>query len=143
MIINYCIVFGGKNWCLNISGKKFIVFTNYRNTAKRIVNYLKNNNIPYVLIGKELTRGLGCGGKPSKGREAAKEAMSEIKRAVSNADMVFVIAGMGGGTGTGASPEIAKLAKEVNAIIVDSRGYTYVLVSRDLRRIKTDKEGSR
>ena len=71
-----------------------------------------------VLIGKELTRGLGCGGLPNRGREAAKEAISDIKKAVSGADMVFVIAGMGGGTGTGAAPVIGQVAKESGAIVI-------------------------
>ena len=71
-----------------------------------------------ILIGKELTRGLGCGGYPQKGREAAKESLSELKRAASNADMVFVIAGLGGGTGTGAAPVVAQLAKEAGAIVI-------------------------
>ena len=65
-----------------------------------------------ILIGKELTRGLGAGGKPTKGREAAKEALVELKRAVGGADMVFVLAGEGGGTGTGAAPVAAQIAKE-------------------------------
>ena len=71
-----------------------------------------------VLIGKELTRGLGCGGKPSRGREAAKEAIVDIKKMVGGADMVFIIAGEGGGTGTGAAPVIAQLAKETGAVII-------------------------
>ncbi|MFC1685861.1 cell division protein FtsZ [Nanoarchaeota archaeon] len=71
-----------------------------------------------ILIGKELTRGLGCGGYPEKGREAAKEAMSELKRCVSGADMVFVVAGMGGGTGTGSAPVIAQLAKETGSVTI-------------------------
>ena len=71
-----------------------------------------------ILIGKELTRGLGCGGFPQRGREAAKEAMSELKKAVGNADMVFVLAGMGGGTGTGAAPVVAQLAKESGAVVI-------------------------
>jgi len=71
-----------------------------------------------ILIGKELTRGLGCGGYPQKGREAAKEAVSELKRAVSGADMVFVLAGMGGGTGTGSAPVIAQLAKEAGSVVI-------------------------
>ena len=71
-----------------------------------------------LLIGKELTRGLGCGGYPARGREAAKEAVSDIKRAVSAADMVFVIAGMGGGTGTGAAPVVAQLAKESGSVVI-------------------------
>ncbi|MEK6899222.1 MAG: cell division protein FtsZ [Nanoarchaeota archaeon] len=71
-----------------------------------------------LLIGKELTRGLGCGGLPSKGREAAKEAISDLKKAVGNADMVFILAGMGGGTGTGSAPVIAQLAKESGAVVI-------------------------
>ncbi len=71
-----------------------------------------------ILIGKELTRGLGAGGRPKVGREAAKESLSELKKATSNADMVFVLAGCGGGTGSGAAPVIAQLAKEAGAIVI-------------------------
>jgi len=71
-----------------------------------------------ILIGKELTRGLGCGGYPQKGREAAKESLVDIKKSVSGADMVFVLAGMGGGTGTGAAPVIAQIAKETGAVVI-------------------------
>ena len=71
-----------------------------------------------ILIGKELTRGLGCGGYPNKGREAAKESMSDIKKSVVGADMVFVLAGMGGGTGTGAAPVVGQMAKEAGAVVI-------------------------
>ncbi len=71
-----------------------------------------------LLLGKELTRGLGAGGRPQTGREAAKEALSDLKKAVSGADMVFVLAGMGGGTGTGAAPVVAQLAKETGAVVI-------------------------
>ena len=71
-----------------------------------------------VLIGKELTRGLGCGGKPQRGREAAKESLSDIKKTVTGADMVFVIAGMGGGSGTGMAPIVAQLAKESGSVVI-------------------------
>jgi len=71
-----------------------------------------------ILIGRELTRGLGCGGHPSKGREAAKESLTELKKATSNSDMVFVLAGNGGGTGSGAAPVVAQLAKESGAIVI-------------------------
>jgi len=71
-----------------------------------------------ILIGKELTRGLGCGGFPEKGREAAKEALVEIKKAVAGADMCFIVAGMGGGTGTGSAPIIAQIAKEQGAVTI-------------------------
>jgi len=71
-----------------------------------------------LLIGKELTKGLGAGGHPHIGREAAKESLSELKKAVSGADMIFVVAGMGGGTGGGAAPVIAQLAKETGAVVI-------------------------
>ncbi|MEM4230485.1 MAG: cell division protein FtsZ [Candidatus Pacearchaeota archaeon] len=71
-----------------------------------------------ILIGKELTRGLGCGGYPQKGKEAAKETLSEIKKAVGGADMVFVVGGEGGGTGTGAMPVVAQIAKEAGAVVI-------------------------
>jgi len=71
-----------------------------------------------ILIGKELTRGLGCGGNPNRGKEAAKESISEVKKACSGADMVFVLAGMGGGTGTGAAAVVAQLAKETGAVVI-------------------------
>jgi cell division protein FtsZ len=71
-----------------------------------------------VLIGKELTRGLGAGGVPAKAREAAKESIVDLKKAVSGADMVFILAGMGGGTGTGAGPVVAQLAKESGAVVI-------------------------
>lgn len=71
-----------------------------------------------ILIGKELTRGLGCGGMPQRGREAAKEALVDIKKAVNGADMVFILAGLGGGTGTGSAPVVAQLAKETGAVVI-------------------------
>ncbi len=71
-----------------------------------------------ILMGKELTRGLGAGGLAKIGREAAKEALTDLKRAVDKADMVFVVAGMGGGSGSGAAPVIAKVAKETGAIVI-------------------------
>jgi cell division protein FtsZ len=71
-----------------------------------------------LLIGKELTRGLGAGGNPQVGREAAKEAVVDLKKAVSGADMCFVLTGLGGGTGTGAAPVVAQLAKETGAVVI-------------------------
>jgi len=71
-----------------------------------------------ILIGKDLTRGLGCGGFPEKGHEAAKESVTEIKEAIKGADMVFVCAGLGGGTGTGAAPVVAQLAKDMGCIVI-------------------------
>ncbi|MEM4714006.1 MAG: cell division protein FtsZ [Candidatus Nanoarchaeia archaeon] len=81
--------------------------------------HLDNRNADKkILIGRELTRGLGCGGMPEKGHEAAKENISEIKEALRGADMVFVCAGMGGGTGTGAAPVVAQVAKENGSIVI-------------------------
>ncbi|MBT3984901.1 cell division protein FtsZ [archaeon] len=71
-----------------------------------------------ILIGRDLTRGLGCGGFPEKGREAAKEQIGELKESLRNTDMVFVTAGMGGGTGTGSAPVIAQLSKESGSIVI-------------------------
>jgi cell division protein FtsZ len=71
-----------------------------------------------IQIGAKLTGGLGAGGDPEVGLEAAKESRDEIKAALDGADMVFITAGMGGGTGTGASPIIAEIAKEIGALTV-------------------------
>src|SRR3989338_1330289 len=71
-----------------------------------------------ILIGRDLTRGLGCGGFPEKGREAAKESINELRTVLKDCDMVFVTAGMGGGTGTGAAPVVAQLARESGAIVI-------------------------
>src|ERR1051325_6330886 len=69
-------------------------------------------------LGDNLTRGLGAGGNPEIGRSAAEESKSEIKKAMDGADMVFITAGMGGGTGTGAAPVIAEIAREIGALTV-------------------------
>ncbi len=71
-----------------------------------------------ILIGKEVTRGMGAGGFPEKGREAAQESAQEIKECLKDADMVFVCAGMGGGTGTGSAPYIAQIAKDNGSIVI-------------------------
>ncbi|MBI3947909.1 MAG: cell division protein FtsZ [Armatimonadetes bacterium] len=69
-------------------------------------------------IGANLTRGLGTGGDPEKGQRAAEENKQDIMKALDQADMVFITAGMGGGTGTGASPVVAELCKEMGALTV-------------------------
>jgi cell division protein FtsZ len=71
-----------------------------------------------VRIGDKLTRGLGVGGSPEIGREAAEESRDELYEAVREADMVFVAAGMGGGTGTGACPVVAEIARETGALTI-------------------------
>ena len=69
-------------------------------------------------LGENLTRGLGAGGNPEVGRSAAEESKSDIKKALEGADMVFITAGMGGGTGTGSAPVIAEIAKELGILTV-------------------------
>jgi cell division protein FtsZ len=71
-----------------------------------------------IHIGEKLTRGLGAGADPKLGMEAAEESKAEIEEALKGADMVFVTAGKGGGTGTGAAPVVAKLAREAGALTV-------------------------
>lgn len=86
------------------------------------------------LLGKEVTRGLGCGGFPEKGAEAAKETLQVIKEALRDADLVLVCAGMGGGTGTGAAPVVARVAKDVNAIVLGT-----VTMPFKIERARVDK----
>lgn len=71
-----------------------------------------------VQIGCKLTRGLGAGGDPEVGKGAAQESEQEIRAAIDGADMVFITAGMGGGTGTGASPIVARIARDMGALTV-------------------------
>ena len=71
-----------------------------------------------IQIGKKLTRGLGAGARPEIGRQAIEENRDEVARVLNGADMVFVTCGMGGGTGTGAAPVIAQIAREVGALTV-------------------------
>jgi cell division protein FtsZ len=79
---------------------------------------LKNPAEQKIQIGQEVTRGLGAGANPEKGRQAAEESVEEIKKMMHDSDMVFITAGMGGGTGTGAAPVVASIAKEMGALTV-------------------------
>ncbi len=72
----------------------------------------------HLQIGQKLTRGLGAGGNPAIGQKAAEESRDELAAALENADLVFITAGMGGGTGTGAAPIVAEVAKEMGALTV-------------------------
>jgi cell division protein FtsZ len=95
-----------------VNGVEFIA----ANTDAQV---LLNNKAPTKLqIGEKLTKGLGVGGNPEIGRQAAEESAEKIKELLIDSDMVFVTAGMGGGTGTGASPIIAQLAREAGALTV-------------------------
>jgi len=71
-----------------------------------------------IQLGKELTRGLGAGGNPEKGEKAAFESKEEILSILEDTDMLFITAGLGGGTGTGGAPVIAKLAREAGILTI-------------------------
>lgn len=88
-------------------------------TANTDAQALDTSFAPYkIQIGKNVSRGRGCGMVPERGREAAEEAYEDIKEAIGGSDLVFIAAGLGGGTGTGAAPVVAKAAKEVGALTV-------------------------
>ncbi|MBI4144457.1 cell division protein FtsZ [Candidatus Woesearchaeota archaeon] len=87
-----------------------------------------------ILLGREVTRGLGCGGFPSKGTEAAQESLMQLREVLRGSDMVFVCAGMGGGTGTGAAPVIAQLVKESGSIVIGT-----VTMPFNIERARIDK----
>ncbi|GAA7618900.1 cell division protein FtsZ [Helicobacter pylori] len=81
--------------------------------------HLKNNPAPVkILLGKESTGGLGAGGIPDIGRKAAEESANEVREAIKDAKLVIISTGLGGGTGTGATPTIVKIAKEVGALTI-------------------------
>ncbi len=86
------------------------------NTDKQVL--LRNPSPVKIAIGEKLTKGLGAGGNPEIGRQAAEESKDEITKAVEGADMVFITAGMGGGTGTGAAPIVAGIAKSKGILTV-------------------------
>ena len=109
---------GGGNNAVNtmvsagLSGVEFIAI----NTDKQAL--LKSEADVKIQIGEKLTKGLGAGADPEIGRKAAEESIEEIGQALRGADMVFITAGMGGGTGTGSAPVVAGLAKEMGILTV-------------------------
>lgn len=92
-----------------------------------------------ILIGKDITGGLGAGADPSIGGEAAKESKEEIKKALEGADMVFIDCGLGGGTGTGAGPVVADIAKKVGALTVGIVTLPFTMEGK--QRSKNAQEG--
>ncbi len=86
------------------------------NTDRQAIN--RSNTPNRLQLGQKLTRGLGAGGNPSIGQKAAEESREEIAAAVAGSDMVFITAGMGGGTGTGAAPIVAEVARQQGALTV-------------------------
>ena len=109
---------GGGNNAVNrmidakVQGVEFIAV----NTELQVLD--KSNADVKIQIGEKVTRGLGAGAKPEVGGNAAEESRDEIIKVLTGADMVFVTAGMGGGTGTGAAPVVAQCAKELGALTV-------------------------
>jgi cell division protein FtsZ len=91
-----------------------------------------------VLLGKELTGGLGAGADPKIGAEAAKESKDDVKKAVEGSDMVFVTCGLGGGTGTGAAPVIADIAKKTGALTVGVVTLPFTMEGRQRMRNAQD-----
>ncbi|MBU0471877.1 MAG: cell division protein FtsZ [Nanoarchaeota archaeon] len=102
------------------------------NTDQQHLNIIEADR--KFLLGKDVTKGLGCGGFPERGAEAAHESLQEVKEALKGSDMVFVCAGMGGGTGTGASPVIANVAKDTGAIVIGT-----VTMPFNIERARVDK----
>ncbi|MBX3044302.1 MAG: cell division protein FtsZ [Candidatus Kapabacteria bacterium] len=96
----------------NLEGIEFIV----ANTDKQALD--QNLAKVKIQLGKELTKGLGAGGNPETGKNSAEESSADIKEILRDTDMIFVTAGMGGGTGTGAAPVLAKIAREMGALVV-------------------------
>lgn len=117
----------------SINGVEFIAV----NTDAQVL--LNNPAETKLQIGEKLTRGLGSGGDPTIGRKAAEESQDKIKELLVDSDMVFITAGMGGGTGTGATPVIAQIAKETGALTVAI--VTKPFVFEGTRRMVTADEG--
>ena len=97
---------------MGIKGAKTLAI----NTDAKHLSYTSAHD--KLLIGKEITKGLGAGGYPDVGRKAAMESEKEIKKKLEDADMIYLVTGLGGGTGTGAGPEIGRIAKEMDAIVI-------------------------
>ncbi len=109
---------GGGNNAVNrmiIEGLRNVEFIGI-NTDKQALLLSQANQ--KIQVGDKLTKGLGAGANPSIGKKAAEESREEIEQAIKGADMVFITAGMGGGTGTGAAPVVAEIAKSMNILTV-------------------------
>ena len=96
----------------NLTGVQFIV----ANTDVQALNISKADH--KIQLGVELTKGLGAGANPQKGKEAALENVDEIRESLQGSDLVFITAGLGGGTGTGAAPVVAEICKDLGILTV-------------------------
>ncbi len=100
-----------------------MILSDLEGVSYRVLNtdaqaLLQSNSSNRVQLGQNLTRGLGAGGNPNIGQKAAEESRSELQQSLEGSDLVFIAAGMGGGTGTGAAPVVAEVAKESGALTV-------------------------
>ena len=103
---------------------------------------LRANLAPVKMqLGEKLTRGLGAGGRPEVGKNAAQEDIEKLREMLEGADMIFITAGMGGGTGTGAAPVVAKVAKELGSLTVGVVTKPFIFEGK--RRMKQADEGMR
>ncbi|MCS6919178.1 MAG: hypothetical protein NZM28_05370, partial [Fimbriimonadales bacterium] len=119
---------------VGVQGVEFIAM----NTDAQVLN--KSRAPIKMQLGIGITRGLGAGGNPEAGRSAAEESRHEIRKVLEGADLVFITAGLGGGTGTGAAPIIAEIAQELGAL-------TIAVVTKPFkfegpRRLKVAEEGA-
>ncbi len=109
---------GGGNNALNHIARSGLVGVEFVGANTDMAHLQTSEADVRVVLGKELTRGLGAGADPEVGMKAAKESREEIRQLLDGADMVFLTAGMGGGTGTGSTPVIAEVAKEMGVLVV-------------------------
>lgn len=115
-----------------VQGVEFVAI----NTDKQILDVIDSDQ--RLQIGTKITRGLGSGGNPEVGEKAADESKNEISEILSGSDMVFVTAGMGGGTGTGAAPIVASVAKEMGILTVAVVTKPFIFEGRN-RQIQAEK----
>lgn len=130
---------GGGNNAINRmkdSGLEGVEFISINTDSQALLNSEADKKLQ---IGEKLTKGLGAGGDPKVGQKAAEESRNEIAAALEGADMVFITAGMGGGTGTGGAPIVAEVAKELGALTVGivTKPFTF----EGSRRAKQAEEG--
>jgi cell division protein FtsZ len=109
---------GGCNAVIRMVEERKVPGVRYVCVNTDIKSLAQAKGIPVLQIGSDLTHGLGAGGNPDVGYKAAESDQLQLKRAINNGDLVFIIAGMGGGTGTGAAPVVADIAKRTGALVV-------------------------
>jgi len=117
---------------MGIAGAKLVAV----NTDKQHLSII-TDEVTKILIGKSVTRGLGAGGYPEIGAKAAEVSRSALEEVLSGVDLLFITAGMGGGTGTGSAPIIAEIAKEQGAIVISMVTYPFALERARLEKAES------